>query len=236
MPKAKKTSENTQSTNSVEKQSLPIETVDVKTKSSKSSKSAKTTVVESVVVSEPVATAPVVTDLTAAAVVDESVEDCENALQLQSVEYLSKLNQIGSMIASLKSEYRVLEKKWSRVLKTAQKNSSKRKRKAGTRAPSGFIKPTRISDELAKFLEKEPGTEMARTDVTREINKYIRLHNLQDKENGRKINPDSKLSTLLKINNTDILTYFNLQRFMKPHFTTNANKDVNAVLAAAVAV
>jgi len=223
MPKAKKTSETTQPTPSVESVSVPVDQQSVKSKSSKPSKASK--VVEPVAVVEPVVSAAVVDS----AVVDESVEECENALQLQSVEYLSKLNQVSSMIASLKSEYRTLEKKWSRVLKAAQKNSSKRKRKAGTRAPSGFIKPTRISDELAKFLEKAPGTEMARTDVTREINKYIRLHNLQDKENGRKINPDSKLSTLLKINNTDVLTYFNLQRFMKPHFATTSNNDVNAV-------
>ena len=36
--------------------------------------------------------------------------------------------------------------------------------------------------------------------------------------NGRKINPDSKLAALLKLKKTDELTYFNLQRYMKPHF------------------
>jgi upstream activation factor subunit UAF30 len=80
------------------------------------------------------------------------------------------------------------------------------------------VKPTKISDELANFLEKPLGSEMARTDVTREINKYIRSQNLQDKDNGRKINPDAKLQTLLKIKTTDELTYFNLQRYMSPHF------------------
>ena len=100
----------------------------------------------------------------------------------------------------------------------AQKQNSKRKRKSGNRAPSGFVKPTRISDELAKFLEKTPGTEMARTEVTRDINKYIRTHNLQDKENGRKINPDPKLAALLKLKKSDELTYFNLQKYMSPHF------------------
>jgi len=149
---------------------------------------------------------------------EPAVEDVEASIAAQSVEFLAKLNQLSSMIASLKTEYRTLEKKWSRELKTAQKTSSKRKRKSGNRAPSGFVKPTKISDELAKFLEKPVGTEMARTDVTREINKYIRSHNLQDKENGRKINPDSKLSTLLKLKKTDELTYFNLQRFMSCHF------------------
>ena len=118
----------------------------------------------------------------------------------------------------MKTEYRTLEKRWSRELKSAQKASCKKKRKLGNRAPSGFVKPTRISEELAKFLGKEPNTEMARTEVTRDINKYIRNHNLQDKENGRKINPDSKLASLLKLKKTDELTYFNLQRYMSPHF------------------
>jgi upstream activation factor subunit UAF30 len=111
-----------------------------------------------------------------------------------------------------------MEKHWAKELKVAQKASSKKKRKTGNRAPSGFVKPTRISDELAKFLDKPSGTEMARTDVTRNINVYIRAHNLQDKDNGRKINPDSKLQSLLKLKKTDELTYFNLQRYMSPHF------------------
>jgi len=145
----------------------------------------------------------------------------------KSVEFLAKLQQLGVVISTLKSEYRALEKQWSRELKSAQKQSSKRKRKAGNRAPSGFVKPTRISDELAKFLEKPAGSEMARTEVTRDINKYIRTHNLQDKENGRKINPDTKLAALLKLKKTDELTYFNLQRYMSPHFA-KATKDATA--------
>ena len=149
-------------------------------------------------------------------------------LSAQSTEFLSKLNQLGSLLASLKTEYRSLDKKWTRELKTAHKSQAKRKRKSGNRAPSGFVKPTKISDELAKFLEKPVGTEMARTDVTREINKYIRSHDLQDKVNGRKINPDSKLQTLLKLNNTDELTYFNLQKYMSPHFAKTIKEVVSA--------
>ena len=149
---------------------------------------------------------------------DVAVEDVEASIAAQSVEFMTKLTQLSSMIASLKTEYRSLEKKWTRELKVAQKSSSKKKKRAGNRAPSGFVKPTRISDELASFLGKDKGTEMARTDVTREINKYIRSQNLQDSSNGRKINPDSKLQTLLKLKKTDELTYFNLQRYMSQHF------------------
>jgi chromatin remodeling complex protein RSC6 len=153
--------------------------------------------------------------------------DSEAPLAEQSVEFLAKLQQLSVMISTLKTEYRALEKKWSREVKSAQKVSSKRKRKAGNRAPSGFVKPTKISDELASFLGKEKGTEMARTEVTRDINKYIRTHNLQDKENGRKINPDTKLAALLKLKKTDELTYFNLQRYMSPHFA-KATKEATA--------
>ena len=132
-------------------------------------------------------------------------------------------------MSSLKAEYRILEKQWARELKAAQKQSSKRKRKAGNRAPSGFVKPAKISDELAVFLGKSAGTEMARTEVTREINVYIRTNNLQDKTNGRKINPDTKLTNLLKLKKGEELTYFNLQKFMSPHFAKAVKAEVVVV-------
>ena len=145
-------------------------------------------------------------------------DDVEAALAAKSAEFSTKLSQLASLITSLKSEFKTMEKNWSKELKAAQKISSKKKRKSGNRAPSGFVKPALISDELAKFLEKPAGTQMARTDVTRQLNTYIRANSLQDKENGRKINPDAKLQALLKLKKTDELTYFNLQRYMSPHF------------------
>lgn len=89
---------------------------------------------------------------------------------------------------------------------------------SSSRMPFGFIAPTLLSEELARFLGKPPGTRMARTDVSKEINKYIRAKGLVDRENGRKINPDENLRALLRITSRDELTYFNLQKYMKPHF------------------
>ena len=187
-------------------------------KKSRKPKAVKTEAVETA--------APVVSE-TAAPATDATVTaDAEAPLAEQSVEFLAKLQQLGTLINSIKSEYKALEKKWSREIKTAQKQSSKRKRKAGNRAPSGFVKPTKISDELASFLGKDKGAEMARTDVTREINTYIRAHKLQDSTNGRKINPDKKLAALLKLKTTDELTYFNLQKYMSPHFAKAAKEGV----------
>lgn len=220
--KSAKTSSETESAPVAPAVVAPVEAAPV-APSDKPKRSSKAKKADAVAPAEP---APV----QAAAPVEAAVPDADVDAPVaeQSIEFLAKLQQLGVLISSLKAEYRTLEKKWSRELKSAQKQSSKRKRKAGNRAPSGFVKPTRISDELAKFLDKPAGCEMARTEVTRDINKYIRTHNLQDKENGRKINPDSKLAALLKLKKTDELTYFNLQRYMSPHFSKASTKETTA--------
>jgi chromatin remodeling complex protein RSC6 len=174
------------------------------------------------VAAAPVAPAPVVE----AAAPEPVVAVAESSTAVKVQEFGAKLQQMASLFASMKSDYKTLEKVFSRELKSAQKNSKKRK-SSGNRQPSGFVKPTRISDELAKFLGKTVGTEMARTEVSKEINAYIREKGLQDKENGRKIHPDASLSKLLALTAADELTYFNLQRYMKHHFI----KEVAAVAA-----
>jgi len=217
-PKQSKTkTEVTETTPAVNTNAVNTEAPVVKTAKQPKSKAPKATPEVVSVATTSVSTAPVPETVSTVPVVDV-VESEQNDLLVQSTEFFAKLNQLSSMFASLKTEYRSLEKKWTRELKVAQKSQAKRKRKSGNRQPSGFVKPTKISDELAKFLEKPVGSEMARTDVTREINTYIRAHKLQDKDNGRKINPDTKLATLLKLKKTDELTYFNLQRYMSPHF------------------
>jgi len=145
------------------------------------------------------------------------VEQENDEIVALSTEFSNKLNQVFSALSVLRSDYKNLERKYMKELKASQKLNFRKKRKAN-RAPSGFVKPTKISTELSTFLGKPIGFEMARTEVTREINKYIRANNLQDSVNGRKINPNPELAKLLKISPTDELTYFNLQRFMSPHF------------------
>jgi chromatin remodeling complex protein RSC6 len=183
------------------------------------------------------AAAPVPTNVVTSSSSDVSVvsppSDSSSALLSLYSDYSSKLQAAHATWNTLRSEFRQLERQTVRELKNAQKASQKKKRKTGNRAPSGFVKPTLISNELAGFLGKPEGSEMARTEVTREINKYIRTNNLQDKENGRKINPDKKLTSLLKLKKGDELTYFNLQRYMSPHFAKSAAAQAAAAAAAA---
>jgi chromatin remodeling complex protein RSC6 len=161
---------------------------------------------------------PVATQVAASATT-APVESTEvSSVAVKMTEFSAKLQQLVGLFSTVKNDFKTLEKTVSRDLKAALKASSKRKRATGNRQPSGFVKPTLISNELAEFLGKTVGTEMARTEVSKEINKYIQSNNLKDPANGRKINPDAKLAKLLKLNKTDELTYFNLQRYMKHHF------------------
>jgi chromatin remodeling complex protein RSC6 len=164
-----------------------------------------------------VETAPVA-PVESAAPANDVVEAVDSSVTSKLNEFAAKIQQAFSIFSSLKGDFKTLEKTINRELKAAQKSSAKKSKRSGNRQPSGFVKPTRISDELATFLGKTAGTQMARTEVSKEINAYIHANNLQDKTNGRKIIPDSKLTALLKIQSEDELTYFNLQRFMKHHF------------------
>ena len=139
------------------------------------------------------------------------------------------LHELSAHLATLRAEVRALEKNVSKELRVLDKINAKKNKNKGNRAPSGFVKPTKISNELADFLGRDRGSLMARTDVTKQMTAYIRKNNLQDKDNGRIILPDPKLKKLLKLADADSLTYFNLQKFMGPHFEKSV--PVPAVVA-----
>jgi upstream activation factor subunit UAF30 len=197
-------------TTKTEKQSAPAPVANVVVEQSAAAKKAPKK-------TKDAAPAPVAPAVDAAAPVAETVEIVENSCSVKVTEFSAKLQQLTTMMSTIKSEFKALEKMMARELKNAQKSSS-RKRKSGNRQPSGFVKPTRISDELAQFLGKTVGTEMARTAVSKEINAYIQANKLQDAKNGRIIHADKKLTDLLKLKAGDELTYFNLQKYMKHHF------------------
>lgn len=143
----------------------------------------------------------------------------EVSVESKLAEFSTKLQQALSIFSTLKADYKTLVKTVEREMKVARKASKKRRSVApGERKPSGFTAPTRISDELALFLNKEVGTEMARTAVSKEIHQYIQANGLARKDNGRFIIPDDKLCKILNCKKTDEISYFNLQTYLKPHF------------------
>jgi upstream activation factor subunit UAF30 len=165
---------------------------------------------------------PVVEEIVVAATPEPVV-----AMEVSSESLLSEieanLQKIGSVYLTLKNDAKSFRKCLAKEKKLAEKNSKvKKAKKTGdvnkVRKPSGFTKPTRISDELAAFLGKPSGTEMSRIDAAKEVINYIKTNNLKDKTNGRIIHPDVVLARLLKTTDADNLHFFNLQSYMKPHF------------------
>ena len=159
---------------------------------------------------------PAPTNEIVAAPVAEAVEP--PSIIFKMAEFSANLQQMIGLFSTVKKNFQTLEKAVAKEMKAAAKASSKKRRSNVNRKPSGFVKPAVISDELAAFLGKDRGSEMARTEVSKEINAYIQTHSLQNKQNGRIIHPDAKLTKLLKVEKDDELTYFNLQRYMKHHF------------------
>lgn len=129
---------------------------------------------------------------------------------------IKEVSVLRSQCTSIISKIRNIKLQTEREKKAAVKEV--KKRKMSNRAPSGFLKPTAISNELADFVGKPYGSEMARREVTLFLNQYIRENNLQNPSNGRIILADEKLRKLLKLEPTTELTYFNLQSHMTSLF------------------
>ena len=172
---------------------------------------------------EPAPVVETTTESATPAVVELSLED-------QFKDIVARLQQFRVLSNGLMQDVRKLHKNVNRQIRESAKKNRKRKPASGDskRPPSGFAKPALISDPLCQFLSVPSGTEMARTEVTKYLTKYIKEHKLQDSENKRVINCDSKLASLLNVAPSDEVTYFNLQKYMKPHFPTSLSNQTSS--------
>jgi len=130
------------------------------------------------------------------------------------------INILKSELVKLQKNVKLVEKGVNKEIKRLNKKSNDRKTRQ-KKMPSGFAVPTKVTNELCHFLNKEQGTKMARTDVTKSIIEYINANNLQFSENKQVIVPDDKLKNLLGTNDKEEVTYFNLQKYMNKHFIKN---------------
>ena len=76
----------------------------------------------------------------------------------------------------------------------------------------------KLTDELCKFMGKDTGSEIARTEVTQYLIQYIKDNKLQQEGNAKFIKPDKILKSLLGVKDKQEVTYFNLQGLMNKHF------------------
>ncbi len=138
----------------------------------------------------------------------------QNAITTLSAEGKPKFNALR-FARSVAKNLKALRADVNRVAKVKRTDKARP-------ANSGFMKPVKISKDLAKFTGWDDAQLRSRVDVTKYICSYIKEHNLQDTHDRRKIIPDNKLTSLLgydrKKEGKD-LTYYYLQTKLQPHFS-----------------
>lgn len=84
--------------------------------------------------------------------------------------------------------------------------------KKGARKPNAaFMAPLQPSDTMAEVIGNKP---LPRTEIVKKIWEYIKKNNLQDKNNRRMINADSKLKPLF---GKDQISMFELAKVVNKH-------------------
>ena len=155
-------------------------------------------------------------------------------------ERISQLVSENEQFATTQREISVLLKKATKLyakesrelaVANARSNAKKAKRENDeTREPCGIRAPTLISDSMCGFLGCPAGTRLPRTDVTKLVTDYIKKHNLQIQTNKRFFAPDAKLGAILgPLQQKDQemgYGYFNLQRYLSPHFIKTVTSTV----------
>lgn len=138
-------------------------------------------------------------------------------------------NEMIKMAKHVLEVARNAKKEFAKQVKKAEQGGKKRRVKAdgeSSHSNSVFLQPCKISPALAKFCGVTSDTLISRTDATRKIAAYIKEHDLQNPENRREIRGDETLTALFSLTSEDKLNYFNLQRYIKPHFIKEAKPEV----------
>jgi len=186
----------------------------------KSKKAAPTTSTPAPVASTP---APVAsTSVTAAPV--EAAGEALPSVQDDVKSMLTQANAVRETVSALVAELKRVEKRVARLQKEADKRRRRVKKPVEgeavvPRKPSIFELPTPLSNALCSFLGRASGSLESRSNNTNAITSYVKEKNLKEKHT---IKPDAKLTALLGVKDGEVLTYFNLQRYLNPHYLKTA--------------
>ena len=179
-----------------------------------------------------VVAAPAAAAATPSTAATEATAATTETAQVDSHEELETLaNDMIKMAKRVLEVARQCKKDHAKQVKKAEQGGKKRRAKSAdgesTHSNSVFLQPSKISPALAAFCGVTAETMVSRTDATRKIAAYIKEKDLQNPENRREIRADATLTKLFALTDEDKLNYFNLQRYIKPHFIKEI-KEVKA--------
>jgi chromatin remodeling complex protein RSC6 len=167
----------------------------------------------------PVVATPVVATTVEATAV-EGADAAVSSVQDDVKAMLAQANTVRETVGALVAELKRVEKRVARLQKEADKRRRRQKKPVEgeavvPRKPSIFELPTPLSNELCSFLGRPSGSKESRSNITKAITTYVKEKNLKEKHT---IKPDTKLKALLGVAEGDVLTYFNLQRYLNRHY------------------
>lgn len=82
------------------------------------------------------------------------------------------------------------------------------------KANSAFMKPMKVSDELAEVVGKGP---MPRSEVVKKLWVYIKKNGLQDSKNKRNINADENLKKVF--GGKSVVNMFEMTKLVSKHLS-----------------
>jgi chromatin remodeling complex protein RSC6 len=147
---------------------------------------------------------------------NNNISDCDPDSETLFHDLAIIMQKFKQDFSNIQNKLKNLEKVCKKEKKIYNKLVGKQNK--GNKAPSGFAKPTNISDELCSFMNRDTGSKIARTEVTQFITKYIEQHDLQKKTNRQYIIPNEALQKLWDTKDGEEVTYFTIQRHMNRHF------------------
>ena len=158
---------------------------------------------------------------------DEKVQESFETIYNRMLENISSSLKLQK---DINRDNKLLLKLHNREIRLARKNRRSKNSANRRNVKSGFNKPTPVPEPVAKLFDIEAGTLLARTVVTKMIYQYIRDNGLQNPENKRQINPDSKIKKLFQLSKGDTLSFENFQTHMKKLYPPS-KKDLEAKAA-----
>lgn len=153
-----------------------------------------------------------------------SKETFNRDLENLFVEFASEIDvkkKTGQKL-SLQKYLRQLQNDASKLLKLRNLSSNQDGKPKSDRSNSGFMKPVRISQELASFIGVDVNEPITRVEITKKICQYIKENNLQNPLDRRIIEADPALQNIVgPTDEEEKLTYYSLQKRIQSHIFKN---------------
>ena len=138
---------------------------------------------------------------------------------------MATLESVLAEILALRAEVKNLTK-LTRKVRSVQDDPNGEKASARSKT-NGFNRPVMIDEELRTFLGLPEGEKIARSEVTKRINVYVKENGLKHPDNGRVIVMDEKLKALLNPPEDVQVTFLNLQRYIGPHYVKESTEEAS---------